>query len=73
MRNCIISMPSYAYAIKAQRLLASRGIECMLRRNEHSSVEGCGYSLDVNGNCSEIKEILADYSIPFKSLRNEVE
>ena len=72
MRNCVITFPSYTYAIKAFKLLRARNIECRIVRSGHSSEEGCGYSLEAYGNCGEIRKILDDYAVPYNSLRNEV-
>ncbi len=72
MKNCNAAMPSYTYAVKAQKLLKTRGYNCTIKRTEPLSDEGCGYSLVIEGNCDEIQSILDSYSIPFNNLRNEV-
>lgn len=61
---CILDMPSYTYAVKAQRLLNSRGYQCRISRREKSSDESCGYSLRISGDCRRASEILDKYSIP---------
>lgn len=62
---CILDMPSYTYAVKAQRLLNSRGYRCRVGRREKSSEQGCGYSLNItSGDCGRASEILDKYSVP---------
>lgn len=65
MAACSAAMPSYTYAMKGEKLLKSRGYSCELRRSEKISSAGCGYSLFIDGNCSEAIEILKNYSIPY--------
>ena len=72
MKKCVITFPSYTYAVKAFKLLRSRGFESKIVRNGHSSDTGCGYSLEARDDCTEIREILDDYTIPYKDLGNEV-
>lgn len=43
MIEYIAEMPSYTYAVKAEKLLKARGIRCEIKRRE----EGCGYNLHV--------------------------
>ncbi|MBO4493333.1 MAG: DUF3343 domain-containing protein [Ruminococcus sp.] len=69
MTNCILDIPSYTYAVKAQRLLRSRGYPCTIKRREKSSDSSCGFSLAVNRNCSRTTEVLDMYGIPY-SIRN---
>ncbi len=68
MAVCTAAMPSYTYAMKAQKLLTARGFYCEVRRNEKNSRAGCGYSLFINGGCSAAAEILDKYSVPYTSL-----
>ena len=72
MKKCVITFPSYTYAVKAFKLLRSRGFECKIVRNGHSSDTGCGYSLEARGESEKIRGILEDYTIPYKDLGNEV-
>lgn len=41
MKNYLAEMPSYTYAVKAQRILRGHGISSEVRRRG----EGCGYDL----------------------------
>lgn len=68
MAVCTAAMPSYTYAMKAEKLLKSRGYYCEIRRSEKNSRAGCGYSLFINGNCSEAVEILEKYSVPYTAV-----
>lgn len=62
-------MPSYTYAVKAQRLLRARGYPCTVKRRNKSSERGCGFSLVINSECSAAREVLDIYDIPY-SIRN---
>ncbi len=57
-------MPSYTYVMKAEKLLRSRNIKCRIVRNENTSTQGCGFSLEIEGGCSEAVGILKSNSIP---------
>ncbi|MCR5599751.1 MAG: hypothetical protein K6G33_03275 [Ruminococcus sp.] len=61
-------MPSYTYAVKAQRLLRTRGYPCSIERRVRSSERSCGYSLIPETNCRAAAELLKSYNVPF-SLR----
>lgn len=60
-----MSMPSYTYVIKGEKLLKARGYLCEIRRNEFTSKDGCGYSLYVFDKCQSASEILDKYSVPY--------
>lgn len=62
-------MPSYTYALKAQRLLRTRGYQCRMIRREKSAERSCGYSLVIDMNCRSAAELLEKYSVPY-SLRD---
>ena len=61
-------MPSYTYAVKAQRLLHTRGYPCRIKRREKSPERSCGYSVIVLKNCREAAATLDKYAVPY-SLR----
>ncbi len=69
LTNCMIDMPSYTYALKAQRLLRARGYPCTVKRRDRSSDRGCGFSLLIQRDCSAALEALDTYDIPY-SIRN---
>ncbi|MCM1132790.1 MAG: DUF3343 domain-containing protein [Ruminococcus flavefaciens] len=66
MIEYIAEMPSYTYAMKAERLLKARGIRCEIKRRE----EGCGYNLHVYNKTS--LEILRQNAVPYKLKQPEV-
>lgn len=68
MAECSAAMPSYTYAMKAEKLLKSSGISCSVRRRDSASAAGCGYSLMISGDCSKAAAVLRKYSIPFTSV-----
>ena len=65
MTNSILDMPSYTYAVKAQRLLRSRGYPCMIKRREKSSERGCGYSVHIAGGSESAVKLLESRGIPY--------
>ncbi len=66
MKVCSVAMPSYTYAMKAEKLLSARGFICSVkRRTGNESLSGCGYSLIISGSCSDALYILDRYSIPY--------
>lgn len=69
MMLCSADMPSYTFAMKAQKLLKARGYECEIKRNQSVSDTGCGYYISTSGECGKIKEVMENYSIPFERLR----
>ena len=68
MKECIAAMPTYTFALKAQKLLHARGFPCEIKRSDTSVREGCGYSLHINGNCAAAAEVLRRYSVPFTGM-----
>ncbi len=68
MAQCIAGMPSYTYAMKAEKLLSSRKIPCRVVRSERTASNECGYSLEIIGNCTDAAEILKKYSIPYTGI-----
>ena len=69
LTKCILDMPSYTYAVKAQRLLRARGCPCTIKRREKSSGYGCGFSVIADESCQSAADVLDMYDIPY-SLRN---
>ena len=72
MMLCNADMPSYTFAMKAQKLLGARGYFCEIKRLPSTSDSGCGYYISVSGDCSQIENILKKYSVPFENLRKEL-
>ena len=68
---CIADMPSYTYAVKAERLLRSRGYRCRIARKVKASSDGCGFILRINGQCREVYEILDRYAVPYNILYDD--
>lgn len=68
MTACSMAMPSYTYAMKAEKLLKTRGIACEIIRNEKTSADGCGYSVYIKNNCSDAMEILRNYAVPYTGI-----
>lgn len=69
LKKCIFDMPSYTYALKAQRMLRTHGYQCRVVRREKSAERSCGYSLVIDRNCKNAVDLLDRYDIPY-SLRN---
>ncbi|MBR1824120.1 MAG: DUF3343 domain-containing protein [Ruminococcus sp.] len=70
MTVCIAEMPSYTYAVKAERLLRSRGYRCKVVRKDKNSSGGCGFLLHIYGYCLEAAEILERNAVPFKYIND---
>ncbi|MBR4626255.1 MAG: DUF3343 domain-containing protein [Ruminococcus sp.] len=64
MKKCTVDMPSYTYAVKAERLLKARGYPCDIKRNSGTE-KGCGFSLVIRSGCREALMTLDRYSIPY--------
>lgn len=71
MTLCDADMPSYTFAIKAQKLLKARGYVCEIKRSQSNPDSGCGYYISFSGDCSKAEEILRNYSVPFENMRKE--
>lgn len=65
MTEYIAEMPSYTYALKAEKFLKARGLRCEIKRRE----EGCGYNLHVYNRTS--LDILNKGGIPYKLKETE--
>lgn len=61
MNKCILEMPSYTYAQKAEKLLRSKGIPSDIKRRS----AGCGYVLHVHTDCRAAALMLDRYGIPY--------
>ena len=61
MNKCILEMPSYTYAQKAERLLRTKGIPSEIKRRS----TGCGYVLHVGAECRTAAHMLDRYGIPY--------
>ncbi|MCQ2491270.1 MAG: DUF3343 domain-containing protein [Ruminococcus sp.] len=61
MNKCILEMPSYTYAQKAERLLRSKGIPSNIKRRS----TGCGYVLHIFADCRAAAQLLERYGIPY--------
>lgn len=66
MIEYIAEMPSYTYAVKAEKALKARGIRCEIKRRD----EGCGYDLYVYNRTA--LAILNKGNIPYKLKESEV-
>lgn len=66
MIEYIAEMPSYTYAVKAEKFLKARGIRCEIKRRD----EGCGYDLHVYNRTA--LAILNKGNIPYKLKEPEV-
>lgn len=61
MNKCILEMPSYTYAKKAEKLLRSKGVPSDVKRRS----TGCGYVLHVHADCRYATTLLEKNGIPF--------
>ena len=71
MTVCTVAMPSYTFAVKAERLLRSRGYNCKVVRKERSANGSCGYMLHIYGHCREAAEILDKNAVPYKKFYDD--
>ena len=65
LTSTILDMPSYTYALKAQRLMRSRGYPCRIKRREKSAERGCGYSVHIMGSSDSPLKLLDRYAVPY--------
>lgn len=70
MLGCKIVLESYTHARKAQKLLEGYGYRSQIKRTTHTSMEGCGFMLIVNGDCTSVTDILVSGGIPYKKPEN---
>ncbi len=64
----LIGMTSITYAVKAQKLLRSKGIRVKIVPTPKNVGSGCGYSLETDGRTAEITRILSENGIRFKEV-----
>ncbi len=66
MNRSLIAMTSITYAMKAKNLLNSRGMRCEIMRTPRSFSTGCGYSIRIWDDVSQVLGILEAAGIPYK-------
>lgn len=71
MTVCNVEMPSYTYAVKAEKLLLARGYPCEIKRIDRPGSSTCGFMLSIRGHCREAIGILKNYSVPFTQIIGE--
>lgn len=69
--KCSLEMPSYTYAVKAEKLLKARGYPCEIKRTEQPEGRSCGFSLIIRSHCREAAAVLRRYSVPFSAVSGE--
>ncbi len=65
-----IAMPSVTYAMKAQKLLISKGYTCDIQRISGTSTKSCTYNIYVNEDVDIVKKILSDNHIMINSVES---
>ena len=68
MKNHLIGMTSITYAVKAQKLLISKGYRCQVVSTPPNVGSGCGYSLSVSDDPQIITDILSRAGIKYKEI-----
>ena len=71
VKICIADMPSYTYAVKAERLLRSHGCHCSIIRKDKALSSGCGFMLKIYGTCNKAADILDTNAIPYTMLYDD--
>lgn len=66
----LIAMTSITYAIKAKKLLISKGYKCEISRTPKNLGSGCGYSIRVFNPPEVILPILKSGGISWKDYTN---
>lgn len=66
VNRVLITMSSITYAMKAKALLNSMKIYCEIEKTPKNIGSGCGYSLRVKNEPSQITAILEKNHIPYK-------
>lgn len=64
----LIGMTSITYAVKAQKLLRSKGVQVKIVPTPKNVGSGCGYSLETSGDVSEVLRILSENGIKYKEV-----
>lgn len=67
MQKSLIAVSSITYAMKAKKLLNSRGIYCEMQRTPKNLGSGCGYSIRVRDDIEFILSILDEENIAHKA------
>jgi len=67
LNTTLIPMTSITYAMKAKKLLNSRGVYCEIQRTPSGLSSGCGYSIRVK-DLSLALSLLEKNNIPHKPL-----
>lgn len=68
--GCKAVTESYTQARKAQKILEGYGYKCLIKRTTNTGIEGCGFMLIVNGDCTEVSDILVSSGVAYKRLEN---
>ena len=64
MTECTLVLTSVTYAYKAAGILAAEGVRAYpVRSPDVAKVRGCGYGIEVHGDCENAKRILAHSGI----------
>lgn len=70
MLGCQAVTESYTQAKKAQKILDGYGYRCLIKRTTNTNLEGCGFMIVVNGDCTRVSDILVSSGVPYKRLEN---
>lgn len=64
----LIGMTSITYAVKAQKLLRSNGINVKIVPTPKNTGSGCGYSLETDSDPYTVTKMLINNGIKFKEV-----
>lgn len=64
----LIGMTSITYAVKAQKLLRSKGVRVKIVPTPKNVGSGCGYSLETEGDVTAVLHILSENGIKYKEV-----
>ncbi|MGN0629802.1 MAG: putative Se/S carrier-like protein [Ruminococcus sp.] len=70
MLGCKVFTESYTHARKAVKILEGYGYKCRIKRTTDTKLEGCGFVLVINGDCTAVSDILVSSGISYKKLQN---
>lgn len=70
MLGCKVFTESYTHARKAAKILEGYGYKSSIKRTTDTRLEGCGFVLIINGDCTSVSDILGNSGIPYKKLQN---
>lgn len=65
MKTYLIALTSVTYALKAQKKLNGLGYLCDVQRTPRNLAKGCGYSIKVKGDITELCSLLDSFSIKY--------